>query len=289
LAISEVAKQEGVIYIATIPKTTEMTDAEHFHPYLFRVAANTNTEARSAAIVLDRLGSDRVCTILFDYSYGHSLDGPFREHLLALRPTAQIVHQAWPALGETDYTPYITGILSAGCDVVFSGIWSSNFPAFAKQAATFGFFDRVEYVTAGEVGSPEITEEMGADMPEGIWANSYELFYYPDTAEHRSYVEELAARVGRSNTPSFPAPGYIGVQVLAEGIRAAGTTETEAVIRALEGLTVNTPTGALTIRASDHQANRGQFWGRMSPSNDAGYPYLRMDPVEYIPADGIMD
>jgi branched-chain amino acid transport system substrate-binding protein len=79
------------------------------------------------------------------------------------------------------------------------------------------------------------------------------------------------------------------MQFLAEAIRQAGTTETEAVIDALEGLTIMTPIGEQTMRASDHQANRGQFWGQMNPSNDPNYPYLIMNPVEYIPADDIMD
>jgi branched-chain amino acid transport system substrate-binding protein len=288
-AISEVARQEGVIYIATVPKTNEITEPANWHRHVFRTAANTNTEGRGGAIIADRLGANRVCTILYDYSYGHSLDAPFREQLQMLRPQAEIVYQAWPALGASDYTTYITNILNAGCDVVFSNIWSSNFPTFAKQAQPFGFFNRVQYITAGEVGTPEISEELGPDMPAGIWANSYELFYYPDTPEHKDYVAELASRVGRSHTPSFPISGYIGMQFLGEAIRAAGTTDTDAVIAALEGLTIMTPIGPQTIRAHDHQANRGQFWGRMSPSPDPDYPYLILDPVEYIPADDIMD
>jgi branched-chain amino acid transport system substrate-binding protein len=288
-AISGVARQEGVIYIATIPKTTEITDASHFHPYVFRTAANTNTEAKSAAMLVAQLGHDRICTILFDYSYGHSLDVPFREHIQQLRPTAEIVYQAWPVLETTDFTTDITNLLNAGCEVVFSGIWSSNFPTFAKQAQPFNFFDQVEFVTAGEVGTPEISEEMGVSMPEGIWANSYQLFYYPDTPEHRAYVDELSTRTGRTHPHSFPITGYIGMQFLAEAIRKAGTTDTQSVIDALEGLTISTPIGEQTIRASDHQANRGQFWGRMAPSPDPNYPYLIMDPVEYIPADDIMD
>lgn len=288
-AISEVARQEGVIYIATVPKTTEITNPENFHEHVFLTAANTNTEAKSAAIIMDRLGIDRICTILFDYSYGHSLDVPFRQHITTIRPSAQIVYQAWPPLGTNDYTAYITNILNAGCDGVFSNIWSSNFPTFAKQAATFGFFDRVTYVTAGEVGTPEISEELGADMPDGIWANAYEVFYYPDTPEHNAYVERLRQKTGKQYTPSFPITGYIGMQFLAEAIRKAGTTETAAVIEALEGLTIMTPIGPQTIRPHDHTANRGQFWGRVGPSNDPNYPYKILHDVEYIPADDIMD
>jgi branched-chain amino acid transport system substrate-binding protein len=267
-AISEVAKQEGVIYMASIPKTTEMTSEENFHKHVFRAAANTNTEGKSAAVIADRLGLDKICTILLDYSYGYSLDESFSEHLAEIRPDAEIVSQEWPKFGTTDYTPYITKVMSAGCDGVFSNIWGGIFPAFAKQAKPFGFFDQVTFIGAGEVGAPVVSEKMGDDMPEGIWTNSYEVFYFPDTAEHNA---------------------YIALKWLTEGVAAAGSTDSDKVIAALEGLTIQTPIGEQTMRASDHQANRGQFWGKMTKSEDPNYPYKVLDSVEYVPADGLMD
>ena len=108
-----------------------------------------------------------------------------------LRPQAEIVAQVWPALGATDYTAYITELMAADCDGVFSGIWGGPFPAFAKQAEAFGFFDQFTYVSAGEVGSVEVAMTMGADMPAGIWTNSYEVFYHSNAPEHLAYVEAL--------------------------------------------------------------------------------------------------
>ena len=288
-AVSEVARQEKVIYIAAIPKTTKMTNPENFHKYIFRAAANTNTEGKSAAVIANRLGMNKICTVLMDYSYGHSLGDAFAAHIKKIRPHAEIVAQVWPKQGTTDYTAYITKMMQAGCDGVFSGVWGGLFPAFAKQAKTFGFFDKVQYVTAGEVGSPEVAEKMGADMPTGIWANSYEVFYYPDTPAHDAYVAELSKLTGKKHPGSWPITGYIAMQFLAAGIEKAGTTDTDAVIKALEGLTIETPIGTQTIRASDHQANRGQFWGQINKSGDGDYPYTVMKPVEYIPADQLMD
>ncbi len=288
-AISEIAKQEKVIYIAAIPKTTKMTDAEHFHKYVFRAAANSNTEGKSAAVIADRLGMNKICTILMDYSYGHSLSESFIAHMKKIRPEAEIVAQEWPKQGTTDYTAYITKIMGAGCDGVFSGVWGALFPAFAKQAKPFGFFEQFKFVSAGEIGSPEVSQEMGADMPSGIWANSYEVFYYPDTPAHQAYVKELQAATGETFTPSWPITGYMAMEWLAAGIEKAGSTDTDAVIAALEGLTIDTPIGKQTMRASDHQANRGQFWGEMNASNIEGYSAKIMNPVEYIPADELMD
>lgn len=288
-AVSEVARQEKVIYIAAIPKTTKMTDKENFHPYVFRAAANSNTEGKSAAVIADRLGMNKICTILMDYSYGHSLSEAFIEYMDEHRPDAEIVLQVWPTQGTTDYTSYISQIMQADCDGVFSGVWGALFPPFAKQAKTFGFFEKVKYVSAGEIASPEVAQELGEDMPSGIWGNSYEVFYYPDAEAHNNYVEELREKTGEEFPSAWPSTGYIAMQWLAAGVEKAGTTETEAVIKALEGLTIQTPIGEQTMRAADHQANRGQFWGQMSESNIDGYDAKIMNPVEYIPADDLMD
>lgn len=288
LSMSNIARQEQVVYLSTLAKTGALMDSVNFHPYVFRVAANTKTEARSIAILADRLGFNRVCTLLFNYSYGQSTDVDFREHFATLRPDAVIGHQAWPNLGDTDYTAHITNILNDGCDGVVAGIWGSNFTTFAKQAAPLDFFNRVQYISAGEIGSPEVSEELGADMPVGVWGNSYELFYYPDTPEHEAYLTELRAREGTEFTSSFPIQGYIAVKFLAAAIEAAGSTDTEAVANALRGLTIDTPVGPRTMTAGQ-EATTGEFWGQSAPSNIEGYNFNVLNPVEYIPAEGIMD
>ncbi len=286
LAISEVALQEEIIYIAAIPKTVQMSE-ENFHRYMFRTAANTNTEGGSAAILLDDLGAERICTVLYDYAYGHDLLKGFEAQMERLGSDAEIVAQTWPALDVTDYTPYITEVMGAGCDGVFAGIWGGTFVPFAKQADSFGMFDQVEhFVGAGEIGSQEIMEELGDDMPLGVWGNSYEVWYYPDTPEHNEYVEELRQRLDTEYPASWPITGYMAMQALVAGIETAGSIDTDEVIGALEGLTFDSPIGPQTIRESDHQANRGQFWGQVADHPD--YDFRILDPVRYIPADDLM-
>src|SRR5215468_12202162 len=47
-AVSVVAKENKIVFIAPIPKTDQLTAADKLHPYIFRVAANTTMEGRSA-------------------------------------------------------------------------------------------------------------------------------------------------------------------------------------------------------------------------------------------------
>ncbi|NJO35813.1 MAG: ABC transporter substrate-binding protein, partial [Rhodospirillales bacterium] len=94
----------------------------------------------------------------------------------------------------------------------------------------------MKYVSAGEIGSPEVAEQLGDDMPDGIWGNSYDVFYYPNTAEHKAYVEALKKKTGKQHPSSWPITGYIGMQFLAEAVKKAGGTDADASIKALEGM-----------------------------------------------------
>jgi len=287
IALSEVAKTEQVIYIAPVSKSTAMTDPGNLHPYVFRAAANTNTEGRSAAVFMAKNPWTKIATLGPDYEYGQMVTKAFVEWMKKIKPQAQIVHQSWPKLGETDYTPFIAPLLAAKPDAAFLSLWGGHFVTFSKQAKPYGFFEKVKVVAAGEGGSPETGMALKDDLPLGITTNAYDVFYYPDTPEHKSYVERLKAYTKQEYAPSWAITGYIAVQFLAEAMQKAQSTDKMKVIKALEGLTINTPIGKQTMRAKDHQATRGQVWGTTAKVPEYPFPILR--PVEYIPADDLMD
>ena len=51
-AVSVVAKENKIVFIAPIPKTDQLTAADKLHPYVFRISANTTMEGRSAAEIV---------------------------------------------------------------------------------------------------------------------------------------------------------------------------------------------------------------------------------------------
>lgn len=287
LALSELAKTEKILYIAPISKTTAMTEPDKLHPYVFRAAANTNTEGRSAAVFMAKQPWKRIYTIGPDYEYGQMVTKAFVDWIKKLKPDVEIVLQGWPKLGEPDFTPFITAALAAKPEAAFMSLWGGDFVNFTKQAKPYGFFDKVKAVCSGEGGSPETGISLRDDLPLGITSNAYHLFYYPDTPENKAYVERLKAFTKKEYPPSWAITGYIAMQFLFEAIKKAGSTETMKVVKALEGLTIDTPIGKQTMRAKDHQANRGQFWGTTAKVPEFPFPILR--PVEYIPADNLMD
>jgi len=288
-AVSVVAKENKIVFIAPIPKTDQLTAADKLHPYVFRIAANTTMEGRSAAEIVAKWPVTKVATIAFDYAYGQDVTKAFVEHMKKIKPSVQIVDQQWPKLGEQDYNPFINAQMAKKPEAIVSSIWGGFFVTYSKQAKALGMFDAVKYnfIGLGEAGSPETTKSMGADYPVGIWGNSYDAFYWGETAAHREYTEKLAKYLKDEYPSSWAVQGYIGMQFLAEAIKKAGSTDSDKVSKALLGLTVDTPIGKQTIREKDHQANRGQLYGKTV--KDPKFPFPIMKPVEYVDPTKFMD
>src|SRR2546428_6733181 len=80
-AVSVVAKENKIVFIAPIPKTDQLTAADKLHPYVFRVAANTTMEGRSAAEIVSKWPVTKIATIAFDYAYRQDLTQSFVEHI----------------------------------------------------------------------------------------------------------------------------------------------------------------------------------------------------------------
>ncbi|HUP36828.1 MAG TPA: ABC transporter substrate-binding protein [Candidatus Limnocylindria bacterium] len=288
-AVSVVAKENKVVFIAPIPKTDQLTAPDKLHPYVFRVAANTTMEGRSAAEIVAKWPVTRVATISPDYAYGQDVTKSFVEHLKKIKPSMQIVDQQWPKLGEPDYTPFINAQMAKKPQAVFSSLWGGHFVNFAKQAKPLGYFDALKYnfIGVGEAGSPESTKAMGKDYPVGIWGNSYDAFYWGETPAHRDYVARLSKYLKDEYPSSWAIQGWIGMAFLAEAIKKAGSTDADKVSKALLGLTIDTPIGKQTIREKDHQANRGQLYGKTVM--DPKYPFAIMKPVEYVDPTKFME
>ena len=281
LAISEVARQEKVVYIATIPKTIQMTTTK-LHDHVFRTASHTDFEGDAMAQIVAQLGIKKLCDIQLDYAYGHDLGAGIVRGLARHAPDVELVIELRPKLGATDYNAFISQILGAECDGITSGLWGSHFVNFAQQAKPFGLFEQAKYISGGEIASHEIAGQMGEDYPDNVWSNTYELWYDHHDPSHVEFQAAVAEKAGTNETAMWPVLAYIGVKFYAAAAEKAGSIESDAIAEALKGLSIDTPVGPRTINPDDHQADTGQFWGPMVKKE--GVDYRVMDPITYIPA-----
>src|SRR5476651_55396 len=119
-AVSTIAKENKVVFVAPVAKTVKLTAPENLHPYVFRVASNTEIEGHVAASMMAKWKDvKKIATIAPDYAYGRDAVAAFTKHLKELRPDIEIVDQQWPKLGEADFTPFITAQMSKKPEAVF--------------------------------------------------------------------------------------------------------------------------------------------------------------------------
>ena len=281
MAVSQVSKELKTIIMPYVAKTMNLLAPDNFHPYVFQPSSNTKYEAAVAAKFL--LFNPRWQTVFLiapDYEYGQSCVKEYQK-ILADKPQVKIVGVAMPKLFETDFSPYITQILQKKPDVLHVMQWGGDFVTLLKQCKTYGVSDVVKQVTTvGEDGTPELCIASGDAYPEGVYANSMEMFYYPETPEHMAYVEGMKKLTGEKYVSGYAIQGYIAVQFLAEATQQARSTKSLKVVEALEGLTVDTPVGKQTM-GKDHQQRRGMFWGLSKAVPE--YPFKILDPIEYVP------
>ncbi|PYM67493.1 MAG: ABC transporter substrate-binding protein [Candidatus Rokuibacteriota bacterium] len=292
LAVSDFALKQKVLFLAAEPLTDALT-WQKGHRYVFRVRPNTWEQGRLLAERAAKLPHVKWANIGPDYEYGHKAWEGFWTRLQELKPAVAEVSSSFPKLGAGQYVDQINKLVAAGPEAVFTSLFGGDWIAFVKQAGPFGLFtgDQKKFVVGILLGEPEYIDPLGKDAPEGMLVTGYP-WYALDTPAHKTFAERYAKFVAQKfpNLAKYPQQGslvgYITMLSMAEAIRKAGTTDTENVIKTLEGLRVETPIGVISFRPVDHQSTMGAWVGttKFDPQRGVGI----MTNWEYVPGEKLL-
>ncbi|HWG78809.1 MAG TPA: ABC transporter substrate-binding protein [Stellaceae bacterium] len=291
-AVSTIAKENKIVFIAPSAKTVQLTSPKNLHPYIFRLSSNTDIDGSSgAAVIAEWKDVKRVATIAPDYAYGHDAVSAFLAYIKKARPDIEIVDQQWPKLGQSDFTPFITAQMAKQPDAIFCDVFGGDFVTLVKQAKPLGYFKAVKnrVVDAGEVGATDVTLPLGADYPYGIWANAYDPVIWPEgePPEHKAFIANFKAFTKEPYASGWSIMGYSAIVALSDGIKKAGSTKSDKVSAALAGLTFDTPAGKRTFNAKSHETEAGEFWGEMV--KDDRFPFATMKNPKYVDQGPLTD
>lgn len=269
LAISDFAKKEKIPFIVTDAKSDKITGAMG-HRYVFNVNENTAMIGKAAALALSKKPFVKYFIVGEDYEFGHACAEAVWNNLKTLKPGVQLLGQSWRKVGETDLVPYLTAMLQAKPDCVISASGGSGVVNFLKSVKATGIAQKMPIYqhNATELAA---LQPLGADAPEGVMGTSNYHFYFPNTAENKAFVEEFKKAYNRYPR-STALYGYIAAQFMANAFMKAGKFDTERFINAMEGLTIPSPVGKVTMRACDHQVMLPMFFGDTKKAS--GYDFL---------------
>ena len=155
-------------------------------------------------------------------------------------------------LGTTDWSAIIGRLKSASPDVCFVFVAGNDLVTFLKQFFDFGLNEKIQlaFTYFQEEVTPTIAEKYRAGH---ISTNTWYLSY--DSPESKKFLEGYYRVAGKGTlVTNFGEGTYDAIHMWAKACQKAGTTETEAVVNALEGLSFMAPQGKITIDPKSHHA-----------------------------------
>jgi branched-chain amino acid transport system substrate-binding protein len=283
LAISNMCKKEKVPFFATFSKSAKITGAKG-HRYVFSITENTALVGKAAAAGLAQKPFQKYWIAGDDYEYGHAIADGVWSNLQKMKPGVELLGQSWWKVGEPDFTPYITAMLSAKPDAVIVATGGRGCVPFLKASKATGFNQRVPFFmhTATELST---LKPLGLEAPEGVIGTSNYFFYYPESAANQNFVKKFEAAFDRK--PAVGAVyGNLAAKFIFGAFQRADSFNTEKFIDHVEGMWVDSPVGKVTLRAYDHQAMLPMYMGLTK--KEPGYDFLVATDIVTIPGKDVM-
>jgi branched-chain amino acid transport system substrate-binding protein len=282
LAVSDWARQNKTLFVAAEPLTEAITWSKG-HDHVFRVRPNTYQQGRMLAEKAGKLKYARWATIGPNYEYGKRAWETFRDRLKELKPDVQVVGEQWPTLGKIDASAEVGAVLARNPEALYVSLFGSDWLAFVREAQKRGLFQKM-FVVGILLGEPEYIDPLKTEAPEGMLVTGYPWYDIAQPA-HRDFVARFTKKTDK-NPVLGSLVGYVTYLSIFEAIRKAGGTDTDRMVAAFRGLTVETPIGPISYRAADGQSTMGAWVGttRVDAKRGVGV----MVNHEYIPGDKVL-
>ena len=292
LAVGPVVEEMKLLTIMTEGCIDKLFEVEVPNPhYLFGMTNILSADGVTTALAVARAWPDvkRIAVVNPDYAFGRWFQLHFDAARQKLLPASEIVSEVWaPFPNTTDFTSHITKTVSARPDVVVTSMWGGMYVSFYKQALRQGLFNHARL--AGNINFGVVPQAIGKDHPEGALAgvhSNYHFTYSPagHSAANRRFVAAYQKRW--NEYPSYAAEAaYTGLYLFKTAVEKAnreiggGWPDDDAIIKQLEGLSIEAPAGLVTVRKEDHRAYKDVKVG--FSKNLPDYPFPVWDPERIL-------
>ena len=264
LAMLPVAEEYKKILLVE-PAVADSITGDKWNRYIFRTGRNSSQDAIGNAVALDKAGVS-IATVAQDYAFGRDGIKAFKEAL----QRAKIVHEEYLPQNTSDFTAGGQRVIDAlkdkpGRKIIYF-YWAG-----AGNPLKIADMDLKRYNIEIAAGG-NILPAMVAYKPfVGMEGATYYYFGLP-----KSPVNEwlVANHYKLYKTPPdfFTAGGMsAGIAIVEALKKTAGDTNTDKLIKTMEGMSFESPKGKMTFRKEDHQAMQSMFHTRIK--NDPAFAW----------------
>jgi len=270
LAMASMLERWNAIYVCTVNKANALTGAS-CQPLAFRV---NRPDASDAAVVqpwLKTRQEAKWAIMAADIAWGHDSGASF---VAAAKANGKIIaSENYPPFGNNDYAPYIQKVRDSGAEGMWVALAGRDALTFATQAKQFGLLDHI--FTAGVSFVTDNTVKSLGETSKGIWG----IINYSstlDTPDNKKFVADWGKKYPGTEPTNFEGETYIGMQVILQAIKKAGSIDPRDVAKAMAGTTFHTILGDQLMRSEDHQLVGPNFFGYVGEQNGKLRPIITM-------------
>jgi urea transport system substrate-binding protein len=210
-----------------------------------------------------------------DYIYGQGSVENAKKYVADAGGT--VVGSELIPLGTTDFSAVLNRVVAAKPDVLFAVEAGDDLLYLVKQYNEFDLRSKNIFFATSELDESYM-KAMGADNVKGI-ACSYPYFMVVETPENQKFLEEMRTAYGQDVLVSLATESqYYSVKLFAQAAQKAGSLDTEALISALETVSITAPEGKVSIRKEDHQAIVNDVIAVIEP--DVNQPYAKWFKIQ---------
>ncbi|MCG7519926.1 ABC transporter substrate-binding protein [Ruegeria sp. Ofav3-42] len=284
LAVSDFAKQKEVLFLASEPLSDAIVWSKG-NKYTYRLRPSTHMQAAMLAEQAAKLDAVKWATVAPNYAYGQDAVKAFKAELTKLRPDVEFVEEQWPPVFKIDAGSTVRALEAAKPDAIYNVTFGGDLAKFVREGSLRFLFEGRD-VASLLTGEPEYLDPLGAEAPDGWIVTGYPSTDI-ETDDHKAFADAYIEKFGEApKTGSIV--GYNSILAIAAALEKAGSTDTDALLAAMEGLTVeNSPTGPFTFRAADHQSTMGAYVGKtgMVDGKPSMVDWAYADGADYLPSE----
>ncbi|USK61598.1 substrate-binding domain-containing protein [Peribacillus asahii] len=264
LAVVPLAEEYKKIFVVE-PAVADSITGSEFNKYVFRTARNSSQDAVAGAAAIAKKGV-KIATFAPDNSFGHDGITAFKE--AAEKLGATITHEEFADPAGTDFTSNIQKIINAKPDYLFV-VWAgANSPW--NQIADMKVQDKGITISTG---APDIAALK--TMKPLVGMEGFSVYYHdlPDNEVNDWLVKEHKDRFN-GELPDLFTPGGMSAAIsIVEALKKAeNSTDSDKLIKAMEGMSFETPKGTMTFRKEDHQALQTLYSIKLENKKGVDYP-----------------
>ncbi|MDU9394619.1 branched-chain amino acid ABC transporter substrate-binding protein [Pseudomonas japonica] len=234
---SDIYEDEGVIMITPAATSPEITTRGY--KLIFRTIGLDSAQGPAAGNYIADHVKPKVVAVLHDkQQYGEGIATAVKS-TLEKKGTKVAVFEGLNA-GDKDFSSIIQKLKQNNVDFVYYGGYHPELGLILRQAQEKGL--NAKFMGPEGVGNDSISQ-IAQNASEGLLVTLPKSF---DTDPENKKIVDAIKADGKDPSGPFVFPAYSAVELIAQGIKKAGSQDTDKVAAAIHAGTFKTPTGELS-------------------------------------------